>query len=83
MALPCQVRVHRVSRSSGSPRNSCLEQTALFRCHTRRVKKLAVRYHSLFEKFEDPYCYSLNGILLYSILRMWHRSFDILVVVLL
>ncbi|KAG0567303.1 hypothetical protein KC19_7G125100 [Ceratodon purpureus] len=37
-----EVRVHRVSRSSGSPRGSYLEQTALFRCHTRRVKKLAV-----------------------------------------
>lgn len=37
-----EVRVHRVSRSSGSPRGSYLEQTALFRCHTKRVKKLAV-----------------------------------------
>ncbi|CAM6082961.1 unnamed protein product [Calypogeia fissa] len=38
-----EVRVHRVSRSAAARgRISSSEQTALFRCHAKRVKKLAV-----------------------------------------
>ncbi|KAF3776640.1 WD and tetratricopeptide repeats protein 1 [Nymphaea thermarum] len=36
-----EVRLFRVSRLSGSSLNTC-EPSALFRCHSRRVKKLAV-----------------------------------------
>jgi WD and tetratricopeptide repeat-containing protein 1 len=51
-----QVRVHRVRRSSVSARGSFSEQCALFRCHTRRVKKLAVEDgnpHVIWSASED------------------------------
>jgi hypothetical protein len=81
MFVSCQVRVHRVSRSSGSPRGSYLEQTALFRCHTKRVKKLAVRFFLLalttvFERSADLYYLDFCYILF---LHMWDGSLYILV----
>ncbi|KAH9546562.1 hypothetical protein CY35_12G103000 [Sphagnum magellanicum] len=51
-----EVRVHRVRRSSVSARGSFSEQCALFRCHTRRVKKLAVEEgnpHVIWSASED------------------------------
>jgi len=51
-----EVRVHRVRRSSVSARGSFSEQCALFRCHTRRVKKLAVEDgnpHVIWSASED------------------------------
>ena len=42
-----QVRVFNMSRLSGRrPREISLEPTAVYQCHSRRVKKLAVSYHT-------------------------------------
>ncbi|KAH8957687.1 hypothetical protein BDL97_07G105500 [Sphagnum fallax] len=56
-AADAEVRVHRVTRSKvSSARASFSEQCAVFRCHTRRVKKLAVETgnpHVIWSASED------------------------------
>jgi WD and tetratricopeptide repeat-containing protein 1 len=56
-AADAEVRVHRVTRSTvSSARASFSEQCAVFRCHTRRVKKLAVEAgnpHVIWSASED------------------------------
>lgn len=61
--------MHRVSMSSASV--SLPHKMGLFRCHTRRVKKLAVRkflVDSLFESSEDVDCvhFFSHNILFYA-----------------